>query len=181
MIYLVKEKDYKGIYHKDFSKEIIDMLLSKGGQKVVPYNSPCKTVKNWDELSEEVKMEQYYCVQFSNGVLLDELEYSKIYKEVEVLSLISQDIIKHEVDIDLDKLSTVIANKVMTNSSHLFNKKLEVHQPNMPLFQYNNYRVLEDCCTESLQDYIDRGWRVVCVCPQPDQRRPDYILGKYVE
>lgn len=25
---------------------------------------------------------------------------------------------------------------------------------------------------------LDAGWRILAVCPQPDQRRPDYILGR---
>ena len=39
-------------------------------------------------------------------------------------------------------------------------------------------KVVEDCCTNQLQGELDSGWRIVAVCVQPNQRRPDYILGK---
>ena len=39
-------------------------------------------------------------------------------------------------------------------------------------------QVLTDLCTEELQRQLNDGWRIVAVCVQPDQRRPDYVLGK---
>ena len=39
-------------------------------------------------------------------------------------------------------------------------------------------KVVEDYCTDQLQKELDSGWRIVAVCVQPNQRRPDYILGK---
>lgn len=39
-------------------------------------------------------------------------------------------------------------------------------------------QVLNDLCTEELQRQLNDGWRIVAVCVQPDQRRPDYVLGK---
>ena len=35
-----------------------------------------------------------------------------------------------------------------------------------------------DACTDSLQRDLDDGWRILAICVQPDQRRPDYVLGK---
>ena len=39
-------------------------------------------------------------------------------------------------------------------------------------------KVVEDCCTNQLQEELNSGWRIVAVCVQPNQRRPDYVLGK---
>ena len=39
-------------------------------------------------------------------------------------------------------------------------------------------KVVEDYCTDRLQEELNSGWRIVAVCVQPNQRRPDYILGK---
>ena len=39
-------------------------------------------------------------------------------------------------------------------------------------------KVVEDYCTDQLQKELDSGWRIVAACVQPNQRRPDYILGK---
>lgn len=59
-----------------------------------------------------------------------------------------------------------------------FNYKVNVHVPNLGLLMVNEVTWLEDCCAEVLQEYLDKGWRILAVCPQPDQRRPDYILGR---
>lgn len=59
-----------------------------------------------------------------------------------------------------------------------YNEKCEVHVPNMPLLLYNETLLLEDSCTDALQNRLDEGWRIIAACPQP-QRRPDYILGRY--
>lgn len=56
---------------------------------------------------------------------------------------------------------------------------LQLHVPNVGLIQYNEFDVLEDSCTDKLQEAIDEGWRVVAVCPPNAQRRPDYIIARY--
>lgn len=38
--------------------------------------------------------------------------------------------------------------------------------------------VCTDYCTVALQDDLDDGWHILAICPQPGQRRPDYILGR---
>ena len=37
----------------------------------------------------------------------------------------------------------------------------------------------EDVCTDVLQQELNNGWRIIAICVQADQRRPDYILGRY--
>lgn len=46
------------------------------------------------------------------------------------------------------------------------------------LSDIDKVKVLTDLCTDDLQEELDAGWRVVAVCPQRNQRRPDYILGR---
>lgn len=68
----------------------------------------------------------------------------------------------------------------LTRASALcFNEKVGVPQPGLGLNQYNSLMMCEDICTDRLQQYLDDGWRIIAVCPQPDSRRPDYILGIY--
>ena len=55
---------------------------------------------------------------------------------------------------------------------------LHVHLPNNVLVGFDKVTWLEDACTEELQKMIDEGWRMICVCPPLNKRRPDYILGK---
>ena len=40
-----------------------------------------------------------------------------------------------------------------------------IHIPNVGLSFITKVIVLEDCCTEVLQKYLDEGWRILCVCP----------------
>ena len=60
-----------------------------------------------------------------------------------------------------------------------FNNRVEVHMPGQALSMYNETLLMEDSCTDALQNELANGWRIIAVCPQPDQRRPDYVLGRY--
>lgn len=60
-----------------------------------------------------------------------------------------------------------------------FNQKCEVHVPNLGLLNVNQVAYATDYCTEELQQLLFQGWRILAICPQPDQRRPDYILGMH--
>jgi len=60
-----------------------------------------------------------------------------------------------------------------------FNQKCEVHVPNFGMLNINQVGFKTDVCTQDLQGLMNQGWRILAVCPQPDQRRPDYIMGRY--
>ncbi len=60
-----------------------------------------------------------------------------------------------------------------------YNPKVEVHVPGFALTTYNRVMLLEDSCTDALQTALNQGWRIIAACPQPDSRRPDYVLGRY--
>lgn len=60
-----------------------------------------------------------------------------------------------------------------------FNEKVEVYTPDMGLMLFNRVTLLEDACSDALQAELDNGWKIIAACPQPNQRRPDYILGRY--
>lgn len=66
------------------------------------------------------------------------------------------------------------------------NNKVDVHVPGNALLTIDEVQVFNDLCTEELQGLLeddDGGrarspWRILAICPQPDQRRPDYVLGR---
>lgn len=58
---------------------------------------------------------------------------------------------------------------------------IHVHIPNIGLLLIDEVQVLDDACTDNLQIELDRGWRILCVCPPNGQRRPDYVLGRAKE
>lgn len=60
-----------------------------------------------------------------------------------------------------------------------FNEKVNVHVGGGLIVTYNDLKLMEDSCTDVLQNELNDGWRIIAVCVQPDSRRPDYILGRY--
>lgn len=60
-----------------------------------------------------------------------------------------------------------------------FNQKCDVHVGGGMLVTYNDLKLKENSCTDELQCELNNGWRIIAVCVQPDQRRPDYVLGRY--
>lgn len=77
-----------------------------------------------------------------------------------------------------------IQNKLETalksfDKSLEFNQKCDVHVSNLGLLHINQLGYALDKCTQELQDILNQGWRIIAACVQPDQRRPDYILGRY--
>jgi len=64
------------------------------------------------------------------------------------------------------------------NAAQTFNERCQVHLPGLGLLTIDEVMNLDDFCTDDLNDYLEKGWRIVACCPQPDQRRPDYILGR---
>lgn len=54
----------------------------------------------------------------------------------------------------------------------------QIHIHSQGLMQLNKVKVIENACTNELQDRIDEGWRIIAVCQQIGDRRPDYVLGK---
>lgn len=50
--------------------------------------------------------------------------------------------------------------------------------PGFGLLAVSQVTHLDDACTDELQEMLDKGWKILAVCPPNSQRRPDYILGK---
>lgn len=76
------------------------------------------------------------------------------------------------------KLNRYTAPDVDAGAAPQFNSKCSVHVPNLGLLLIDEVKVIESCCTDMLQEELEHGWRILAICPQPDQRRPDYVLGK---
>lgn len=79
---------------------------------------------------------------------------------------------------DLKQWSNKVEH-IMTQPGNEYNTKCEVHMPGQALSMYNDVLLQEDCCTDQLKAILAQGFRIIAACPQPDQRRPDYILGRY--
>lgn len=98
----------------------------------------------------------------------------------ELLELMTDDMTKQALGrITLVKTIDKFAQVAEPRLADAFNERVEVHMPGNALLTYNRTLLLEDACTNYLQEQLDDGWRIIAACPQPDQRRPDYILGRY--
>lgn len=98
----------------------------------------------------------------------------KVVQEVNLGSEPSQALVN--IQKVANKLEVLLASSSIEN---LFNNKVEVHMPGAALSTYNHIMLMEDACSNGLQDELNSGWRIIACCPQNDQRRPDYILGRF--
>ena len=87
------------------------------------------------------------------------------------------------VGVDITQQLIALAEKpiklITESGGTQYNNKCEVHMPGHGLSLYNEMLLLEDICTDELQSSQNLGWRIVAACPQPEQRRPDYILDRF--
>ena len=83
--------------------------------------------------------------------------------------------VKSEIDIAFMIEASVSSS--MEAIGKLFNEKTSSEQPGPSLLNVDETLLMEDACTDALQENLDNGWRILAVCPQP-QRRPDYVLGR---
>jgi len=58
------------------------------------------------------------------------------------------------------------------------NERCHVAVAGLGLLTVDEVENHDDLCTDLLQRKLNEGWRILAVCVQPDQRRPDYILGR---
>lgn len=58
------------------------------------------------------------------------------------------------------------------------NQKCNVIVAGTSVMEINEVTVQRDYCTDALQSDLNQGWRILAICVQPDQRRPDYVLGR---
>lgn len=78
----------------------------------------------------------------------------------------------------IDNASTRALHEFGQRTTTVVNERCSVAVSGLGLLTISEVMVERDFCTEALQMKLNEGWRIVAVCVQPDQRRPDYILGR---
>ena len=144
-------------------------------------------------------LDAYDIVQLSDTVTIDLSELIDHFSEFTIVSKIK---VKGQTQLDISskliRLSEALESGLDANSvknmteffsgiterikeieKTAFNQKCNVHVSNNMLLHFNQTKVEYDCCTDHLNKQLQDGWRIIAVCPQPDQRRPDYVLGRY--
>lgn len=117
--------------------------------------------------------------------LVDLIEFAP--KAINIEYKILRTVVPKEPDVqNMQVLLETVQNKIDSFqkqvdafSNNTFNQRVDVHMAGGVMSMYNELMLKEDCCTDEMQNYLNDGWRIIAVCVQPDQRRPDYILGRY--
>jgi len=89
----------------------------------------------------------------------------------------------------MPEMFSVILDKVLALQSQLeaksctpgeapYNSRCGCEQPSTALHNVREVMVLEDSCTDALQQKLSEGWRIISAQPQPDRRRSDFVLGR---
>lgn len=90
-----------------------------------------------------------------------------------------KEIPERAIEADLiDSLTQIEKRLSVFDALSEYNFKVGVHISDLGLLNVRYVTYIVDSCTDDLQGYLDEGWRILAVCPQPDSRRPDYILGR---
>jgi hypothetical protein len=73
---------------------------------------------------------------------------------------------------------TQLSNQDIPEIQKILNTTMQVRFEQSWLHKVEHVIHLPDGCTNDLENHLKAGWRILAVCPQYGQRRPDYILGK---
>lgn len=170
------------------SKEQLD-LLSAVCSREVKFQQMSKKHKDdekmsyWEEEEKnhpdlQILIDEYYIGGYTNIAPLNRLLALGLPIEFKIMNSIKE-IPEYKVEETiLHKLISLEEKLNHFDQAAQFNTKVGVHISDLGLLSVKEVTWLEDACTENLQDHLDNGWRILAVCPQPNSRRPDYVLGK---
>jgi hypothetical protein len=106
------------------------------------------------------------------GVLEDVVRMIGPVKVLKVWDAVEGNLASHLMLIH-DKLE-----RLTSDTKASLNEKVHVHVGGFGLMLIDEVKVLEDFCTMELAKELEVGWKILAVCVQPDQRRPDYVVGR---
>lgn len=170
--YISKHKEYVAIFEKlgisvDFGKLDEDKdEVPQDPEKAASYQGEYYHNRDVEFLCSDRQFIELQLAGF-NVKVKSKYEADTVNKDFGHMQDLAQKII--------DKLAVLDAGIPAMDWNH----KCDIHMPGLGLMTINQTMLLEDSCTDALQDAIDQGWRIIAACPQPDKRRPDYILGRY--
>jgi len=177
----VNEEQFK-ILNKYFNIE----YKSEEHFKLSSYDDKYKEM-NEDECEQykKDKYKEYLAKEFKEIVKNENKAVVDLILCAEECTFVSLEILK-KVEIEFESKITDFSEiverfeKVISKiPENTFNSQCDVHIGGSLLMNVNDLKLLEDCCTDKVQEELNKGWRIVSCCVQPDGRRPDYILGRY--
>lgn len=76
------------------------------------------------------------------------------------------------------KIHDVLNSKECGETRALAPRMVQIHLPGHDLPAMMCVTNLDNVCTNEVDEYLKQGWRILAILPQPNNRRPDYILGR---
>lgn len=163
---------FKGVYT---STEIAQIRRTINTEEDVRRFKVVEATDPWEITGERnLKIADEY---YGFDVKIEDLLQHEIFR-FEVVERIDRPFLKilSEIQDKIEKLTSYRLGG--SEPTQVFNERCNVHVPGIGLLLLDEVKLLGDCCTDNLQGHLDEGWRIIAACPQPDQRRPDYILGR---
>lgn len=168
---------YSGYYFKDDLTETIE------DEKTVYLNQDGKKVDRYFIYTRPTTDTHYVLVGKENH-LVNLLEFTKacrhkFYIEKAIEPQEPSPALLQGILVEMEEKMRRAQKAVDSLHNNTFNQKVNVHVGGGLITTYNELKLREDSCSDLIQNDLNSGWRVIAVCVQPDQRRPDYILGRF--
>lgn len=152
-------------------------------EKEGKYYKNGKQIPNWDVYRRPKQLKDWVVVRKENHLV----DLSKMAKKCKHKFYIEKAIETEEPSInniktvlaDVEDKARRVENVIDTLKQETFNEKTNVHVGGGLITTYNELTVIDDACADLIQEQLNDGWRIIAVCIQNDQRRPDYILGRF--
>lgn len=168
--------------HQVTISEPYNVREAKGHAEFVGRLKGLDFIKTTTWESQSVKESEYLrraieenCLLLNESQVL-ELALRNIEFKVDKSTAVAIDVSKQLAEL-ADKPMQIAMAPDVSGANH--NHKVNVHMPNHAMAFYNEIMLLEDACSDNLQIHLTNGWRILAACPQPDQRRPDYVLARF--
>lgn len=166
--------NFNSSYNKDNRKKLVGFLDSQ--------SIPHSIAVEWDYADKEQddKNKESLKMFLAGRFEFDVTELARFSFPFEVIGVSeSGNNFIPQVSNQLSKILSMVEKRGMKVSETKV-ENMHIHLPEHTSYiGVDQVKVLEDCCTDSLQRRLEEGWRILAICPQPHQRRPDYILGMY--
>lgn len=143
----------------------------------------------WD-VREKITPDRYQslCLVADMPPLQEDGSLPSLYGEfqgdiVKVIEIVGRVEVSGEVHLSFFNTLQTLATRIeeirhRQDNCEMFNMKCNVHVPGLGLLLLDEIMLVDDACTDEIQDHLNNRWRIIAVCPQPNQRRPDYVLGR---
>lgn len=150
------------------------------------YFSTTEERENYEKIYSESEGINLYVVRNSGSYIVDsdllfsitnDFDTKVLYEVVGTLKDLPSSNQSKEIKV-LDSLLRLEEKLSLFDVAQQFNTRVGVHISDLGLLNIKEVDVIEDSCTDVLQEWLNEGWRIIAVCPQPNKRRPDYIVGR---